>query len=205
MARPAAPNRSRFPPCSSRGHLAQAPPSHQSDLITPPDIHRISTGCPPDTVRTPTGVSRYLLAISSKEVPCPQRRAKRRMADRRAARVARLTGCTATAAKGVHSGTAPKFRAAVGRNAAFMRQGSGLTPDCRINAAFRGQCPDAPQPRKKQRLTSTEPLKPTYTHSRIRAELWPLLMTLASERLHGCKEKAAEGLQTGVEKPGSVR
>ena len=44
-----------------------------------------------------------------------------------------------------HPGTAPKFRAAVGRNAAFMRQGSGLTPDCRINAAFRGQCPDAPR------------------------------------------------------------
>ena len=36
-----------------------------------------------------------------------------------------------------HSGTATKFRAAVGRNAAFMRQGPGLTPDCRINAAFR--------------------------------------------------------------------
>jgi hypothetical protein len=42
-------------------------------------------------------------------------------------------------------GTAPKFRAAVGRNAAFMRQGSGLTPDCRINATFRGQCPEAPE------------------------------------------------------------
>jgi hypothetical protein len=35
-----------------------------------------------------------------------------------------------------HPGTAPKFRAVVGRNAAFMRQ-SGARPDpCRINAAF---------------------------------------------------------------------
>jgi hypothetical protein len=44
---------------------------------------------------------------------------------------------------GVNPGTAPRFRAAVGRNAAFMGQRSGLTPDCRINAAFRGQCPEA--------------------------------------------------------------
>ena len=40
--------------------------------------------------------------------------------------------------------TAPKFGAAAGRNAAFMRQGRPATPDCRMNAAFRGQCPEEP-------------------------------------------------------------
>jgi hypothetical protein len=47
---------------------------------------------------------------------------------------------------GAHPGTAPEFRGAVRRNAAFMRQEWHFTHDCRINAAFRGQCPDAPRP-----------------------------------------------------------
>ena len=44
---------------------------------------------------------------------------------------------------GAHPVTAPKFGAAAGRNASFMRQGRPSTPDCRMNAAFRGQCPGA--------------------------------------------------------------
>ena len=90
---------------------------------------------------------------ASEKAPHESGHCPRNAAVMRQLRVEELPCCmnaplrTAEASIGVarraHPGTAPKLWAAVGRNAAFMRQGSRSTRDCRINAVFRRQRPDA--------------------------------------------------------------